>query len=230
MVPLCLAEVRSRTPPVIWLVLRSALWETDPIEDSTQLPVSEERISVWIRKWAFPALLCAIAMQQLLAVATLDLTPWKGGGFGMFSSIDTPSARILRVEASVEGRSVRLDLASVQEDPWTERASYFALGKLTENNLRRLARRLAAIEWVPVGVERSMLAAGEVLPSDASVPDLWRSSVLRPRSARDRWLPPGATIRPHRVRAQVWKLKFDPSNRELTFVPAGPVADESGAS
>lgn len=39
------------------------------------------------------ALLCAVAIVQLFNSQVRSLTPWKGGGFGMFASIDAPSIR-----------------------------------------------------------------------------------------------------------------------------------------
>ena len=35
-----------------------------------------------------PLLLCLVALLQLFLVRTHDLTPWRGGGFGMFSTND----------------------------------------------------------------------------------------------------------------------------------------------
>ena len=42
-------------------------------------------------------LLIVVAIVQLILAHTKDLSPWKGGGFGMFSTVDYPSARKLRV-------------------------------------------------------------------------------------------------------------------------------------
>ena len=38
-----------------------------------------------------PALLVAVASSQIALSRTVDLTPWKGGGFGMFATLDTPA-------------------------------------------------------------------------------------------------------------------------------------------
>ncbi len=46
---------------------------------------------------AVPALLCAVAAVQLYLVEQRSLSRWKGGGFGMFSTVDSPSARFLRI-------------------------------------------------------------------------------------------------------------------------------------
>lgn len=44
-----------------------------------------------------PALLLIIAVIQIYLATTMSLSPWKGGGFGMFSTVDSPDARFLRV-------------------------------------------------------------------------------------------------------------------------------------
>ena len=41
------------------------------------------------------AVLVAVALHQLGATAYGDLTPWLGGGFGMFATLDTPGNRVL---------------------------------------------------------------------------------------------------------------------------------------
>ena len=40
---------------------------------------------------------------QLYRVFEYNLSPWKGGGMGMFSSIVTPGSRFLKIYVSVEG-------------------------------------------------------------------------------------------------------------------------------
>ena len=47
--------------------------------------------------WGSPILLCAIACLQIFLAMTRSLSPWKGGGFGMFSTVDSPDARFLRI-------------------------------------------------------------------------------------------------------------------------------------
>lgn len=50
-----------------------------------------------IGPWIAPGLLCGIALVQLAFAQFSTLSPWKGGGFGMFSTVDSPGARFLRV-------------------------------------------------------------------------------------------------------------------------------------
>lgn len=44
-----------------------------------------------------PICLCLVASFHLARVFYCDQSPWKGGGFGMFSTVDSPAARFTRV-------------------------------------------------------------------------------------------------------------------------------------
>jgi len=44
-----------------------------------------------------PALLAALALAQIAGWLAFDLSPWKGGGFGMFASTDHGAFRQVRV-------------------------------------------------------------------------------------------------------------------------------------
>ncbi len=46
-----------------------------------------------------PAVLVAVAVVQVGLTATTDLSPWKGGGFGMFATTDSARFRTLRYYA-----------------------------------------------------------------------------------------------------------------------------------
>jgi hypothetical protein len=50
-----------------------------------------------------PALLLTVAGLQIALVHTADLSPWLGGGFGMFSTTDAPGARHVHVYAITAG-------------------------------------------------------------------------------------------------------------------------------
>lgn len=70
------------------------------------------RTSGWDRRlaWLPAVVLTAMALSQITCATTSVLTPWKGGGFGMFSTIDSIGRRSLRVFVITEGarRPVRL--------------------------------------------------------------------------------------------------------------------------
>ena len=52
----------------------------------------------------------AVAAQQLALVRSAGLSPWKGGGFGMFAAVDGLAWRKLRVWVEAPGRHEELEL------------------------------------------------------------------------------------------------------------------------
>ena len=51
--------------------------------------------------------LVLVATSQLVLASTTDLTAWRGGGFGMFSTLDNHDQRFLRITATTaEGEEV----------------------------------------------------------------------------------------------------------------------------
>lgn len=178
-----------------------------------------------------PLLLVAVACVQLVLVQTHDLTAWKGGGFGMFSTFDDPSARTLRVvivtakgEAVVAFPELGVPQARVLNMPNT------AL-------LREIAERAAQTAWV-------LYPHGEVTRMKPTLPAAFRRQLTRdrtrpasgerpegvdPTAGRGRLhtaylaLQPGrhrpgfhpAEVEPVAVRVEAWRMVFDGSRRQL---------------
>jgi hypothetical protein len=57
----------------------------------------EEQLRALLAVCLVPIILTAVAGFQVYRSRTYATTPWKGGGFGMFSTIDFPPARVHRV-------------------------------------------------------------------------------------------------------------------------------------
>lgn len=91
-----------------------------------------------------PALLVLLALVHAGLVFGRDLTPWKGGGFGMFSTLDHEGWRVVRLlaEEGPLGRPVRVPLTPALA-PAARRARILPDAR----SLRRLAR--AALEAHP---------------------------------------------------------------------------------
>jgi hypothetical protein len=89
---------------------------------------------VW-RAAAPVAVLALVATAQIAAAKVALLTPWKGGGFGMFSTIDSADRRHVEVVVSAPDRSEAIDLSGSLED-----ASTRAAALPTDGQLRRLSR------------------------------------------------------------------------------------------
>jgi len=86
-------------------------------------------------------LLLAVAALQLTLARTAGLSPWKGGGFGMFSTTDDAGRRRVRVFVSAPERSEELAIPPSLQD-LASRAAVLP----TDAALSRLARGVVARE------------------------------------------------------------------------------------
>ncbi len=106
---------------------------------NSQLPTPKEA-----RSWrvVLPSVvLVAVALAQLVLAYRADLSPWKGGGFGMFSTLDAPGFRDVRVVVRAPGRSETLTIAPSQEELATR-----AVTLPTDARLWKLAEAVEARE------------------------------------------------------------------------------------
>ena len=62
-------------------------------------------------------LLLTVASTQMLLARTADLSPWKGGGFGMFASIDGAPFRWVRIYVFAPERSQEINVPPSLDDP-----------------------------------------------------------------------------------------------------------------
>jgi hypothetical protein len=153
--------------------------------------------------YVVPAVLVVVALTQAVLTQTLDLTPWKGGGMGMFASVDRGDHRAVRAFLVTDDGEVPAVLSGAGEagealvQP-TERARNLPDGRA----LDALARRLGAQEWV---VDDSGAVPVAVLLDDAV-----EASELA------EVVPVGAPLEVEAVRLEVWKLQFDADGVEIT--------------
>jgi hypothetical protein len=82
-------------------------------------------------------LLLAVACAQVMLARTAGLSPWKGGGFGMFSTTDDAGRRHVRVFVSAHERSEEIAISPSLED-----AAVRAAVLPSDGALSRLARRV----------------------------------------------------------------------------------------
>ncbi len=92
--------------------------------------------------WIPLILLCCVALNQLYWSNFHDLSPWKGGGFGMFSHIDSPSSRLVEAYVVVGEKKEAVDIPSWLKSD-IERLKTFP----TSTRARALAGVLAAQRW-----------------------------------------------------------------------------------
>lgn len=97
-------------------------------------------LRAWVRwlRWLPSLLLVAVALHQIFLVRDAQLSPWLGGGFGMFSTSDVGPARHLHAFVLRPG----ID-REVSPPPRLEDAERRALALPSDSNLRALALELA---------------------------------------------------------------------------------------
>jgi hypothetical protein len=137
-----------------------------------------------------PLCLCLVAGLHFARVVRLGQTPWKGGGFGMFSTVDSEAARYLRCYlVTDEGKPLPVDVPGFLEGfetalrvaPQSQRAE-------------ELAARLAELHWHRS--ESSNRLTGTVSPADHE-----------------------PAIPFQAVRVEVWRYRFDATTRNLQAAP-----------
>ena len=93
-----------------------------------------------------PVVLVLVAASQVVIASTTDLTPWRGGGFGMFSTLDNHDQRFLRITAVTQsGEAVAVDARALFQDDSPVREEFVrARARPTTGNLDALAEAIAA--------------------------------------------------------------------------------------
>lgn len=161
---------------------------TDATAPGGNGPATMSRRSLLLALCA-PAVLVAVALLQLYLAHNHDLSPWKGGGFGMFAAVDRVEHRVVR--ATFEGVARQpIDVQAVAELSYPDKQLVDrALSMPTQAALARLAARMDDLTWVTT-------ADGVLTPADddeASTADV--SSEQYPA-----------------LSVSVWRLRYDGSS------------------
>ncbi|MGI8982423.1 MAG: hypothetical protein ACR2FY_24590 [Pirellulaceae bacterium] len=102
----------------------------------------------WRRVFLAPVCLCAVAALHLYRVSACGQTPWKGGGFGMFSTVDSEDNRFLRCRKVEQAKDV-----AVPVPRYLSREELRLRVAPTSARLTLLAGLMAEHEQAPVVVE-----------------------------------------------------------------------------
>lgn len=153
-------------------------------------------------------LLIAIALVQIWLSAAIDLTPWKGGGFGMFSTVDHVPSRFIRVFLVLRGdggQEVPISLPTERREIG-ELARAVRAAPGNTDVLHDLANRLRFVHWVDQ--DTSKLPPH---PPDGGKPP------TRLIAAATKTTQPGTPPVPFdALRVEVWKLRYDGDAHKLT--------------
>ncbi len=191
-------------------------------------------------KFGVPTLLTTVAIVQEFFSRKFHLSPWKGGGFGMFSTVDAPSARFLRIYLVSQQGKTQVRLPS-----WLGNLATEVRTIPTEKRILHLARELAQSNWINDTSARSVSSITKTNEGDSSsnyfsdftseTPSLINhqseiklgmqqlTQLLPPKVlGKGKLLPKGAEIvNFQEVEVEVWQYKFNP---ELNQVKAHKIA------
>lgn len=92
--------------------------------------------------WIVPAILCGVCFVQLYLFRFHNLSPWMGGGFGMFSSLVTVTSRILEITLHSQGREIRV-APPVEAQKGINRVRAMP----SHYSVRQLAQQLFNLRW-----------------------------------------------------------------------------------
>ncbi|MCE9527957.1 MAG: hypothetical protein K8R36_18100 [Planctomycetales bacterium] len=110
----------------------------------------------WRRVFVAPVCLCAVAALHVYRVSACRQTPWKGGGFGMFSTTESEDSRFLRCRKTPVGCMSASEMhagAPVAIPKHLSREELRVRVAPSPERLSRLAGLLAESEQAPVVVE-----------------------------------------------------------------------------
>lgn len=154
-----------------------------------------------------PLLLVAVALLQLSLAHTQLLSPWKGGGFGMFSTVDSPGARFLRLRLLTEVGILPVQTPAVLRDD-VDRLRTMP----SEPAMLAFGRQLATGTWY---VEQPA-AGGAPERAEATPQRAAQIAMLKPGER----LPAGARVLPVRqVQVELWRYRFDTAKPGLVAEP-----------
>jgi hypothetical protein len=87
-----------------------------------------------------PLLLVLVALHQIYLARTAELSPWKGGGFGMFSTTELGVARTVRIFVSAPDRSEELEIPDSLAEG-AQKVAALPSSRLVERFAKQIAAR-----------------------------------------------------------------------------------------
>lgn len=172
-----------------------------------------------------PMCMLLVAGFHFFRVHCCDQTPWKGGGFGMFSTVDTREARFLKVFLLVDGREI-----PVVPPKWLEKRGEEVSAAPSEAAVADFAERMAKLDWLDregrwkqIAGRASGAASSHVYGAELLAPPALSADAKRPlpqfepgprpdiEAARPAEAAREAAYRVdfRAVRVELWRYRFD---------------------
>jgi len=152
-----------------------------------------------------PMVAVLIFAAQVYRQYAYDLTVWKGGGMGMFASIDGPSTRLIKVFLIAPDGTLR-PIATLPTD-LKQRADR-AVVEPAESNLRSLASAVNQRHWVLTGMDE--------VPPPPGIPGEGSGVVSSPRIGPAARSSPLSPIAFTGTRIEFIKIGFDITSFAIT--------------
>lgn len=195
---------------------------------TSNVPARASSLTRRLPYFVAPGLLVLVACAQMVLVGTHRLTPWKGGGFGMFSTFDRPSTRALRIWLNTpDGQAL---VVRPQFDVQEQRLLNMPNEALLSDVAAQIAARALRGEWalytydqllaadklpadlgrplVRAELERRKATSGDSVPSPyprlAALPETWRLAGVEGRS-----------VDVNGARVEVWAVRYDAGTSRL---------------
>jgi hypothetical protein len=159
-----------------------------------------------------PLCLCLVAGLHAMRVVACGQTQWKGGGFGMFSTVESEAARFVRAFAVTDEGEWPLAIPNHLDKTIAELRAAPTAAKADA-----VARRLAALHWrrpdeqLVREADRWTNGSAADLPLPMPVQGLFRSLEAIPSSEQ-----PQHAVPIRSVRVECWRLRLDRPIRNAT--------------
>lgn len=177
--------------------------------------------------YSIPLLVTVVAINQIVFSHFGILASSEGGGFGMFSSVDSPETRFLQVE-SWDSNGEKIDLKLLYEgSPISENLLNRIKAKPDKSLLKALAKFLLNSEFVPVDATKQLLideirSENPQLDSfDNSIGDTEDKEIYKFASKRDGEELRDEIVSLSKVKLQMWTIDFNQDSHRASTKALG---------
>jgi len=160
-------------------------------------------------KLCMPAVAICILVAQVSSQWLFDLTQWKGGGMGMFSTLDRPTNRFTKVTIEVDGQRHRLTDYGKRHDVLDLRLRILP----TDTSFQNFADSILRTQWYlsnDLSEPLSIGSDGKVLETFPAV------RTIKAQDTHARLQDSIESFRPQRVTIELWNLAYDRPTGALT--------------
>lgn len=188
--------------------------------------MNKQLVELLIERWLVACILIIVATIQITLAYSAGLSPWKGGGFGMFGAVDSPSMRaISAVGIDSSGTSHRINAWSALSTSERRSLQSFPQSEVLQN----LAKKLLSSDFVRAHSEA--VAVYNQLKSENPLIDLQITPttpidvpIFRVRKPEDQKLQNDQVKSFQKIHLQMWRIRFDSHRMTLSVEPfVGPI-------